>query len=315
MGRCSSHPRNPAGYELHEGEEQPGGCAFDHVFEILGEASVAVQPCECPLHDPAEQHRGLQALWLQYDHVVVHSRGGETSMTNLVVTCPACNFGRDRFMLEEVRLRDPRSHIRRPTWEGWRNWDGLERVLPQREQFVSTQSEQGDRSWATDAPITLAVLQTSDGEESRSADLLHATRIADLHDSSGAASEVERIVLAFKDEPPTLAEDKLIQTLLDHPGSTCAEMSARHGWQENAWDTQYGRMCAKRLGVLQPVERAERMKLEPKIALLTTIVREDDGMLRYTTKYEAIEAFRQMGFRVEALHPNIQNRNVSTSHE
>jgi len=188
-------------------------------------------------------------------------------------------------------------------------------VLPQREQFVSTQSEQGDRSWATDAPITLAVLQTSDGEESRSADLLHATRIADLHDSSGAASEVERIVLAFKDEPPTLAEDKLIQTLLDHPGSTCAEMSARHGWQENAWDTQYGRMCAKRLGVLQPVQPAKRMKLEPKIALLTTIVREDDGMLRYTTKYEAIEAFRQMGFRVEALHPNIQNRNVSTSHE
>jgi len=63
-----------------------------------------------------QQHRGLQVMWLQYDHVIVHSRGGETIMENLVVTCPACNFGRDRFMLEEVRLRDPRSHIRRPFW-------------------------------------------------------------------------------------------------------------------------------------------------------------------------------------------------------
>jgi len=85
----------------------------------------------------AEQHRGLQVMWLQYDHVVVHSRGGETSMNNLVVTCPACNFGRDRFMLEEVRLRDPRSHIRRPNWKGWHTWDGLERMHPQRAQFVS----------------------------------------------------------------------------------------------------------------------------------------------------------------------------------
>lgn len=248
----------------------------------------------------AEQHRGLQVMWLQYDHVVVHSRGGETSMNNLVVTCPACNFGRDRFMLEEVRLRDPRSHIRRPTWEGWSTWEGIERVLPQREQFVLDQSERGDNSRAIDAPITLAGLQTSDGEESTSADQLPAPTIVDLHDQSGAASEVERIVLAFEDQPPTLAEHKLIQTLLDHPNSTCAEMSAWHGWQENAWDMQYGRMCAKRLGVLQPVQPAKRMKLEPKIALLTTIVRNNDGMLRYTTKHEAVEAFKQIGYRVEA---------------
>lgn len=75
-------------------------------------------------------------MWLQYDHVVVHSRGGETTMDNLVVTCPACNYGRDRFTMEEVCLRDPRTHIRKPTWEGWRTWHGLEEVLPRSEQFA-----------------------------------------------------------------------------------------------------------------------------------------------------------------------------------
>jgi hypothetical protein len=78
------------------------------------------------------QHRGLQVMWLQYDHVTVHSRGGETTMQNLVVTCPACNFGRDRYMMEEVCLRDPRVHPRLPSWAGWRDWDGLERILDEK---------------------------------------------------------------------------------------------------------------------------------------------------------------------------------------
>lgn len=84
----------------------------------------------------SDQHRGLQVLWLQYDHVVVHSRGGETSMTNLIVTCAACNYGRDRFMMSEVGLRDPRVHPRLPSWNGWREWDGLESVLPEGNRYL-----------------------------------------------------------------------------------------------------------------------------------------------------------------------------------
>lgn len=82
-----------------------------------------------------DQHRGLQVLWLQYDHVVVHSRGGQTSMENMVVACAACNFGRDRFMLEEVGLRDPRLHVRKPTWINRLSWDGLETILPEKQRF------------------------------------------------------------------------------------------------------------------------------------------------------------------------------------
>ncbi len=90
-----------------------------------------------------EQHRGLQVMWLQYDHVVVHSRGGETTMENLVVTCPACNYGRDRYMMEEVGLRDPRLHPRRPYWTGWSKWDGLERLLPIDSRYAARRDRNG----------------------------------------------------------------------------------------------------------------------------------------------------------------------------
>lgn len=83
-----------------------------------------------------QQHRGLQVMWLQYDHVVVHSRGGETTMDNIVVTCPACNFGRDRWMMEEVGIRNPIEHIRLPTWDRRISWNGLETLLPLEKRYA-----------------------------------------------------------------------------------------------------------------------------------------------------------------------------------
>lgn len=79
-----------------------------------------------------DQHRGLQVLWLQYDHLLVHSRGGATNLENMVVACVACNFGRDKYTLEEMRFTNPRTHPRKPKWFGAIDWDGLERILPER---------------------------------------------------------------------------------------------------------------------------------------------------------------------------------------
>lgn len=64
----------------------------------------------------------FQTLWLQYDHIVPHSRGGSTDFDNMVITCGPCNFGRMEYTLEEVGLLDPRE---RPPVVS--NWDGLER--------------------------------------------------------------------------------------------------------------------------------------------------------------------------------------------
>lgn len=82
-----------------------------------------------------DQHRGLQVLWLQYDHVMVHSRGGTTNLENLVIACVACNFGRDKYTLEEMRFLDPRTHPRTHSWPGAATWDGLERLLPMKSQW------------------------------------------------------------------------------------------------------------------------------------------------------------------------------------
>lgn len=68
----------------------------------------------------SEQHTFFQAMTLQYDHVFPHSRGGDSSVANIVITCAACNYGRINWTLEEVNLIDPRT---RPARGG--DWDGM----------------------------------------------------------------------------------------------------------------------------------------------------------------------------------------------
>lgn len=72
-----------------------------------------------------EQHRAFQCMWLQYDHVVPHSRGGESSFDNVVVTCAACNYGRREWTLEMVGLSDPRTNLLSPLWNTAAKWNGL----------------------------------------------------------------------------------------------------------------------------------------------------------------------------------------------
>jgi hypothetical protein len=70
----------------------------------------------------SEQHAAFQAMWLQYDHVLPHCRGGDNSFDNLIITCAPCNYGRMQFTLEELGLIDPRTRDPVRT-----SWDGLER--------------------------------------------------------------------------------------------------------------------------------------------------------------------------------------------
>ena len=70
----------------------------------------------------SEQHAAFQAMWLQYDHVLPHSRGGTNEASNMLITCASCNYGRWHFTLDEVELLDPRSFEIQTL-----AWDGLER--------------------------------------------------------------------------------------------------------------------------------------------------------------------------------------------
>lgn len=68
------------------------------------------------------QHAAFQALWLQYDHLLPHARGGNNDIDNVILTCAPCNYARVHYTVEEVGLVDSRT--RHPVRS---EWDGLER--------------------------------------------------------------------------------------------------------------------------------------------------------------------------------------------
>lgn len=79
------------------------------------------------------QHAAFQCMWVQYDHLTPHSRGGTNELANMVVTCAPCNYSRMQFTLEEVGLANPLN--REPERSAW---DGLERLLPSGKRIVES---------------------------------------------------------------------------------------------------------------------------------------------------------------------------------
>lgn len=72
---------------------------------------------------PEKQHAAFSCMWLQYDHVVPLSHGGQSNEENVVVSCALCNFGKQEFTLRQLEVADPR--LRQPVPKPW---DGLERL-------------------------------------------------------------------------------------------------------------------------------------------------------------------------------------------
>ena len=63
-------------------------------------------------------------MWLQYDHLVAHLRGGDNSLENIVITCTPCNYARMNYLVQEIGLEN--SLCRAPARS---DWSGLEEVL------------------------------------------------------------------------------------------------------------------------------------------------------------------------------------------
>ncbi len=66
-----------------------------------------------------------------------------------------------------------------------------------------------------------------------------------------------RVVEAFRVSPMTETEAKVIQVLLDHPGSTSTELSRALGWGAQAWHMHFGTMCFNRAIYLWPAPKSE----------------------------------------------------------
>lgn len=107
-------------------------CRFCGIPLICADTRKAIHECyqvELRWGDKnCEQHAAFQCMWMQFDHVLAHSRGGRTNLDNLILTCGPCNWGKGNRTLEEVGLIDPRTRSEtKPTWKGYATWDGLER--------------------------------------------------------------------------------------------------------------------------------------------------------------------------------------------
>lgn len=72
----------------------------------------------------AQQHGVVHAFKIVADHVVPFKRGGRTSPHNLVSSCPACNYGKYNYTLEQLGINDPRD---RPPVKS--DWNGLTSLI------------------------------------------------------------------------------------------------------------------------------------------------------------------------------------------
>ena len=122
--------RSPAKYERAVFERDHYTCRYCglkviakevmYAFEkIVGSEMFRTQGCN------AVQHGCIHAFKPVADHVIPHHLGGRTDMDNLVTACPACNYGKYNYTIEQLGISDPRE--RSPIES---NWDGLVSLLP-----------------------------------------------------------------------------------------------------------------------------------------------------------------------------------------
>jgi 5-methylcytosine-specific restriction endonuclease McrA len=122
--------RSPAKYERAVFEGDHYTCRYcglpDVAKEVLSgfEKVVGVEAFRTTGTN-AQQHGVIHAFKLVADHVIPHKLGGKTNLDNLVTACPACNYGKDCYTLEQLGLEDPRN---RPPEKG--DWDGLTAFVP-----------------------------------------------------------------------------------------------------------------------------------------------------------------------------------------
>ena len=85
---------------------------------------------------------------------------------------------------------------------------------------------------------------------------LEAGEAADRIAEAQALPEAERVAYAFAILPPSDLEKRLIQVLLDNPGSSNRDLSRKLGWKDNGWDMWFGMLCRDRAHYLWPAPPA-----------------------------------------------------------
>lgn len=141
----------------------------------------------------------------------------------------------------------------------------------------------GDPEWAKAAQQLLDALEAQEHQE-------HAELVAEVAGLEPAA----RVLKAFRAEPMTETEEKLIRVLLDNPGSTSGELTEKLGWKAQSWHLHFGTMCANRGVYLGPPPHASLPSGKFYSGILADF---DDNGNRFTMKADVAAAFEQLGLQ------------------
>jgi hypothetical protein len=107
----------------------------------------------------------------------------------------------------------------------------------------------------------------------------------------------ERVIHAFTVHPMSETETKLIQVLLDNPGSTSAGLTQALGWKAQSWHLHFGTMCANRAVYLWPAPDAEHRDGKFYSGILADLSEPEN---LFTMKPDVEAAFERLGLRKRA---------------
>jgi len=106
-----------------------------------------------------------------------------------------------------------------------------------------------------------------------------------------------RVVEAFSRRPFSDNERRVIQTLLDHPGSTTTELTRYAGLGESMiWQMHFGNLCKAREDLLWPAKGAETRDGPFWCGILADAER---GTNRFTMKPDVAAAFLELGLKAK----------------
>ena len=92
---------------------------FHKFRQLLGEELIPLGRTNLTTHGTKFLH------FATFDHLEPHVLGGDSSLDNIVSSCYACNFGKYRYTLEELRLLPPVEGIYSPKRMWIRTVEGL----------------------------------------------------------------------------------------------------------------------------------------------------------------------------------------------
>lgn len=102
----------------------------------------------------------------------------------------------------------------------------------------------------------------------------------------------QQIRTAFETVEMKAHEIRLVQALLDHPGSTSEQLTAVMKWKGLAWQMHFGTMCRNRKALLPEAEWVPTRNGYFYSGILADFA---DAGSRFTMKPAAVAAFASLG--------------------